>query len=484
MRKSVYIIVTFILLIPSLSVAEDLGLARLSMIQGNVQIASQDNGEWSMASVNMPLIEGDRLWVPESSKIEIQVNGRVYIRADEQSSIDFLSLKTDAVQLYTDHGHIYLNNSRGGVETVQIDTPESSIHTYDNSIMLLDIDESNTINVQSLQGYVYVENRDGKTRIASGSALTIIPDGTAELAPIGTPDEWEAWNRDLDTQRLAGGGSSRYLPDALQDYASDFDQNGRWVYVSEYGYVWNPDSTAADWAPYREGYWKWIQGQYVWISDEPWGWVPYHYGRWAYVNGYGWCWVPPAIDDVYWGPGFVSWVDTPDYVGWIPLAPGDIYYGYGYYGPGSVNITTINVQTIVVMPPRNARIRNSVTLLTRDTFGTLRPIPMKFKDNPFLKHREDFIPPALKPRKPRPIKPRIIEPGQNQPPQRIQRVKPAEIKEERKLIKNREASVFKPRSQKPLVLKQLKEPKVIKRHMKPPIRVEKNEKPLKKNERE
>jgi Family of unknown function (DUF6600)/FecR protein len=483
MRGSIHLLVTFMLLFPSLAVAEDLGLARLSLIQGNVQILSQDNGEWSPATINMPLFEGDRLWAPENSKLEIQVSGRFYLRVDEQSSVDLLSLKSDAVQLYIDHGHIYLNNRRGGVETVQVDTPLSSIRTYDNAIMLLDVEEDNTIDVQSLQGYVYVENREGKTRIASGSALTIRPDGTAELAPIGTPDEWETWNRDLDMQRMAGGESSRYLPDALQDFASDLDQNGRWVYVSEYGYVWNPASISAGWAPYREGYWRWIQGQYVWISDEPWGWAPYHYGRWAFVNGFGWCWVPPTADDVYWGPGYVSWVDSPDYVGWIPLAPGDIYYGYGYYGPGSINITTINVQTIVVLPPRNAKIHNSITLLKRDTFGTPRPLPLMFRDNPFLKHRDEFLPPAVKPKQPAHIKPRIVEPGRKQPPERIQRIRPAEIKVERKLMKQRESSVFKPNSRKPLVLKQMKEPKVINRHIKPPVRVEKNEKSHTLNER-
>jgi hypothetical protein len=482
MSRSFFIFVTYLLLFPSLAVANDLGLARLSLIKGDVQIISQDSGDWSPAFVNMPLIEGDRLWISENSKLEIQVKGRVFLRADEQSSIDILSLKNDAVQLYLDHGHIYLNNHRGGVETFQVDTPLSSVRMYDNCIMLLDVEENNTIDVQSLQGYVYVENREGKTRIASGSALTLRPDGTAELAPIGSPDEWETWNRDLDMQRMAGGESSRYLPDILQDYASDFDQNGRWVYESEYGYVWNPTAIIADWVPYREGFWKWIQGQYVWISEEPWGWTPYHFGRWTYVNGIGWCWVPPAIDDVYWGPGYVGWVDAPDYVGWVPLAPGDIYYGYGYYGPGSINITEINVQSIVIMTPRNAKIPNCVTMLKRDTFGMPRPLPLKFRINPFLKNRDGFLPPAVRPRQPVHGKPRIVEPGRKQPPDRIQRIIPAEVKVERKLTTERGSSIFKPRSQKPMVLKHLKEPKVINRHIKPLVPVDNNEKPRKNNE--
>ena len=56
--------------------------------------------------------------------------------------------------------------------------------------------------------------------------------------------------------------------------------------------------------------------------------------------------MPPAVGAVYWGPGYVGWVVTPSYVAWVPLAPGEIYYGYGYYGPGSVNITTVNINTV------------------------------------------------------------------------------------------------------------------------------------------
>jgi hypothetical protein len=99
---------------------------------------------------------------------------------------------------------------------------------------------------------MYAENREGKTGISSGSALTIRPDGTAEFAPIEAPEEWETGNRYLDMQRMVEGESSCYLPDALQEYSSDFDQNGRCVYLSEYGCICNLAVTMAEWAPNHE----------------------------------------------------------------------------------------------------------------------------------------------------------------------------------------------------------------------------------------
>jgi hypothetical protein len=109
---SKYLAVVFIMLLPSAAFSEDSGPMRLSLIQGNVQIITQDNADWTPASINMPLYEGDRLWIPEDSRLEIQVEGGVYVRAEERTSLDIISLGADAMQLYTDGGHLYINNRR------------------------------------------------------------------------------------------------------------------------------------------------------------------------------------------------------------------------------------------------------------------------------------------------------------------------------------------------------------------------------------
>jgi hypothetical protein len=57
----------------------------------------------------------------------------------------------------------------------------------------------------------------------------------------------------------------------------------------------------------------------MWISQDPWGGIPYHYGRWAYDAYYGWLWVPG--DDEVWAPAWVAWRYGGGYVGWAPLPP-------------------------------------------------------------------------------------------------------------------------------------------------------------------
>ncbi len=431
MRLIKLMIALCLVCVPARGFADDLGLVRLSLIDGDVQVLIQDSTDWTAAAINLPLNERDRLWVAEDSKAELQIQGGVYARADDRTSMDILTITPDSAQFYLDQGHVYINNRRGGIKIVQIDTPLTSLRSYDNSIMMVDVTEDGATEVSVLKGYVYAESRAGATRVSAGNTLTLRGGDNAELAPISAPDEWEQWNIDRDRRLTAWSESSRYLPDELHEYSSDFDDNGRWDYVSDYGYVWFPSMIAAEWAPYTYGSWIWIRGSYVWIDYDPWGWAPCHYGRWVFVATRGWCWVPPIAGAVYWGPGYVGWIVTPAYVAWVPLAPGETYYGYGNYGPGSVNITNININTVVVNRTYvNARGHNSVTVVRRDSFGTGKHVPERVRENPFEgregrdRGRKDvnIVPPRVRPQQPIIIAPDEARQQRRQaPPDRVRR---------------------------------------------------------------
>ena len=211
----------------------------------------------------------------------------------------------------------------------------------------------------------------------------------------------------------------------------------------------------------------------------------------------------------------MGWIVTPTYVAWVPLAPGEVYYGYGYYGPGSVNITTVNVNTVFVNRTYvNARVNNSVTVVQRGTFGTGRREPAKIKENPFLEARQHqgqhigIVPPKARPQQPIVLVPRgerdqmrqrvpererlrtevpetrhvtpappAVRPGskeqppralqrtpeQQLPPERVRRINPEQMKQERRLVKERESSVFRPQQPENLPVRRSHEPREIKR---------------------
>jgi hypothetical protein len=118
-----------------------------------------------------------------------------------------------------------------------------------------------------------------------------------------------------------------YFYDSLSPY-------GSWMYVSDYGWCWQPTVAVVDrgWRPYGpRGHWVYSTSGWYWHSDYSWGWAPFHYGRWHMAGHRGWLWVPDRV----WGPAWVSWRVTDDYCGWAPLPPAAVYrpgFGFSYYG--------------------------------------------------------------------------------------------------------------------------------------------------------
>jgi hypothetical protein len=388
-------------LLPAYSYSADLGDLRISLLDGDVQIKTIDTGDWVPASINEPLMDGDILWVPEEGKAAIQLKDGSYVRLDENTSLEVLTLEKNSCQFYMTTGHAYVNFKAPRGSFLQVDTPLSSIRAYDLSIFRVDVGDDDLTRISVIRGKVDAESDAGKMTVNFGNTLALGRNHYAEISPLGQPDEWDRWNTEKD-RSLERRASARYLPDELRPYSPDFDENGKWVYVREYGYVWTPTVVVSvDWAPYRVGRWVWMRGDYVWVSYEPWGWAPYHYGRWAFGVSIGWFWVPPIRGAVYWGPGFVGWVYTPTYVSWVPLAPREIYYGHGYYGPHSVNITNVNVTNINVtkIVYKNVHVHNSVTVIHHDTFVRGKHMDVKVKENPFLREKISIGRPNIKPEK-------------------------------------------------------------------------------------
>jgi hypothetical protein len=398
MTKTLIIALAIVVAFFSHGFAADLGTARLTLIKGDVALYDEEAGGWSEATINMPLIEGDRLRVEEGGRAEIHLRGRTAVRLAGDSSLDIVELGREEARFFLASGRLYVSDEDYGIEDISVETPVTEVHSRDGSILKVDVSETGETEVSVIRGYVSAEDRRGRSRIREGQSLYIYEDRYAERGPLGETDDWERWNRRRD-RRLAGyADGGRHLPRELQEYAYDFDAHGRWVHVAAYGYVWTPSvSVGMSWAPYRHGTWRWVRNNYVWVSFEPWGWAPYHFGRWVHVSRVGWCWVPPRHRQLVWAPGLVAWVKSSSHVAWVPLAPGEVYYGYGHYGPKSVNIININFRKTVVKPVyRNVHVHNAVTVIHRDTFLFGKRVALKKRHNPFLKAKPSYGPPGIK----------------------------------------------------------------------------------------
>lgn len=253
------------------------------------------------------------------------------------------------VLLRLDRGRLRVKADDDSNAMVRIDTPSGSISSSSRATFNVQVDTDGVTRISVRSGSVRVSNQRDDMRLAAGEQLSVFgsQDPLSRVRAFNTydQDDFDRWCDGAWTVRR--GESWDRVPAQLRYYSDDLDSNGSWVYSDDYGWVWRPNSVAADWRPYYSGRWAAYPGGMTWISYDPWAYVTYHHGRWAWAAG-GWCWIP----GVYYSPAWVAWSNWGGYCGWAPLG----YYntpctwGYGAWGGGYcwnvVSINYINVYNV------------------------------------------------------------------------------------------------------------------------------------------
>ena len=202
-----YLMIIFLILpLPTYSYASTFGSLRISLIEGDVQVRTEDTGEWVPASINMPLGDGDRIWVPKGGRTELQLRDGSFLRLDEESALEVLTLEENSFQFYLTEGYVYANFRGVRGSLLQIDTPISSVRAYERANFRIDVHRDGYNNISVYTGSVNAENREGITRVYAGKTLSLREGTYAELFPLAPPDDWKRWNRE---------GIANYLPGDL-----------------------------------------------------------------------------------------------------------------------------------------------------------------------------------------------------------------------------------------------------------------------------
>ncbi|MFT3838713.1 MAG: hypothetical protein QM723_17165 [Myxococcaceae bacterium] len=105
------------------------------------------------------------------------------------------------------------------------------------------------------------------------------------------------------------------------DFRQELRPYGQWLIEEPYGKVWapNPEIVGKNFVPYvTNGQWVYDPKKgWVFDSNYKFGDLVFHYGRWVHVQSLDWLWV----EDKEWGPAWVQWKTSSEYVGWTTLPP-------------------------------------------------------------------------------------------------------------------------------------------------------------------
>jgi len=363
-------------------------VARLGYTSGEVSLSPAGEDDWVLATVNRPLITGDRLWVDGRARAELQV-GSAVIRMSGSTSVTLLNLDDRITQLQLAQGTLNVRVRRLDANDVfEVDTPNLAYLIRQPGEYRIDVDptgNSTTVVVRNGQAEVYGEraayviNTQQAYRFAGPDLRNY------DYIEVPRADEFDRWSSERDRR---GAVSARYVSRDVIGY-EDLDEYGSWRAAEGYGNVWIP-RVAAGWVPYRDGHWAWIEPWgWTWVDYAPWGFAVSHYGRWANIHG-TWGWVPgPVRSRAVYAPALVAFVGGSNFqisisignvagVAWFPLGPRDVYrpsypVSRSYFNNVNSSNTTINTTNITNVY-NNVNVHN-ITYVNQRVEGAIVAVP-------------------------------------------------------------------------------------------------------------
>ena len=321
------------------------GVARVSMMHGEVSTQRGDSGGWSAAVLNAPIVSGDKVSTGDKSRAEVQLDFANVLRLGANAQATVAGLTRNNIQVQVAQGLVNYDVFKNAESTAEIDTPNVAIRPSNREgSYRIEVRPNGETEVIVRKGDVDISTPQGNTHLNAGQDAIVRGTSTdAQYKTVDAPprDDWDRWNSDRNN--MIQNAQSWNHTDRYYTGSEDLDANGHWGNVPDYGPVWYP-SVNVGWAPYRDGRWVWEPGWgWTWVSYEPWGWAPYHYGRWFQYGG-AWAWWPGPVGVGYgfgypyrpiWAPAYVSFFGFGGgvgfgfgfgSVGWLPIGPCDPFF--------------------------------------------------------------------------------------------------------------------------------------------------------------
>ena len=382
----VCLFLTAVVMVPISSAADEpaMVVGRIYHIEGDLLRYVPAEKDWVAVVRDAPFGTEDTLFSGSRGMAELIVPNGTWIRIGNSTQIQFIALDTDLAEMDVASGVARFYNKSSDT-VINVTSSFGYVLAYPGTVFDFYVGE-NSVEVVAVRGKVsFVHSAtEAKYDVAAGSP-SILADQQQVSSGEGTVDPgWNRWNTVRENfwaaKARVRGRSVEYLPPSLRDESYALDENGRWERVPYEGtsrWFWRPTTVVASWSPFTVGRWTDWYGDQTWIPAEPFGYVTHHYGNWVYVRNY-WYWAPPVVSvrvglpllDVgfFWYPGRVSWIHSGTYVGWVPLAPREMYYSHRHWGgPHAVVVNNINI-TQININVRNYAYANHAVVVNQNNF--------------------------------------------------------------------------------------------------------------------
>jgi len=152
----------------------DQGVARISMIHGDVSTQRGDSGDWSAAALNAPVVSGDKVSTADNARAELQLDFANILRLGNNSEANIVNLTKNNIQIQLSQGIANYTVFKNGDAEPEIDTPNVSVHpSHRDGVFRVEVRPDGDTIVIVRKGEAQISTPQGSTEIKSGEMATV-----------------------------------------------------------------------------------------------------------------------------------------------------------------------------------------------------------------------------------------------------------------------------------------------------------------------
>src|SRR5262245_50698669 len=231
------------------------------VVEGSATLIQAGSDERTSAEINQPVLAGDRIQVPERSRVEIALADRNLLRVDGGSELILERLaaspdrddRATVLRLLEGNLQLVVTQDSLGDELPRIETPNATVYPQNYGVYRITADREGWSEVVVRRGTAEIVTDRGTERVRADEEAIVDGDRYAEIQvrEAGGFDTLERWARQMDDEYASA--DQPYVDDNLRYQAAPLARYGSWVTVDGSPY-WRP-RVAAGWRPYYDGRW-------------------------------------------------------------------------------------------------------------------------------------------------------------------------------------------------------------------------------------
>ena len=149
------------------------GVARISLINGEVSVRRGDSGDWVAAVANAPVTVDDHIATAASARAEVQFDNANFLRLGANTEVQFAQMEQNRYQVQVARGTVDFSVLRQSSADVEVDTPSVSVRPHERGNYRITVMDDGQSEITVRAGQVEIYTPRGVETVATGKTMMV-----------------------------------------------------------------------------------------------------------------------------------------------------------------------------------------------------------------------------------------------------------------------------------------------------------------------